>query len=883
MSLGFRSSRFTGAVASASVMLPMALALACGGEPEHEPSGGVPADGRAVDSTPPNALMPVPSGDPSPNEGTEPTPLVPPVEAPVPVEEPPLRSPIWFSDDFESGTTASWDLTPGTGAAFAVALEPGTANHVLQYTAGSSTDNLIALITDAAWATTEANAGITPLADYYVQARVKPQTNGTTSNKQLFLVARYQDAANWYLGGLNVQTDLGATQVEAGARKAGTISRTVQGQREILQGAQGQADGQWYSVRFEVVGTALTVYFDGENIGSSVDADFAQGKIGLFTANKSFLLDDLVVGDASIKPVSLVLTPPTLLRTAEAETTPFQVDVRALTSDGTTADTFAAVSDNEAVASVVIAGSAVTVAPLSAGVAHVTFSSGSDPKLSKVLTLTVTPPYRDPPGTVAGLAAVTQPPAGQADVQADTPLALTFDGPPTLGAGSIRIFRASDDSVVDSVSVGAETDSLGPPSGTSGGRVRQVRTRPVVIDGNTVRIKPHSRVLQAGTEYYVGIADGAIQGTLGGTPFDGIGATAGWSFTTRGAAPAGANVTVDDDGADADFRTVQGALDHVMQNVAAATPATISVSNGTYRELLFERGKNNLTIRGESRDGVVIEYENFEGFNGGTGSSAVAPGTAAAGGRSLFLIESSDLLTLDNFTLRNTHRRTGANDQAETIYFNTDQGRLVATDMHFVSEQDTLQLKGYSWFSNSLIEGNVDFIWGNNRVALFEDSEIRTVGDSRGTAASGGYVLQARTVAAADKGFVFLNSRLTQGAGPAGTPVGAGLTYLARSGGNAGYFDNIAFINCRIDTHVAALGWAAAGVNGQPAPNPALATAASGWREFGSLNLAGNPLSLAARSGAARTLTAQEVAAGFANRTLIFAAFNNGAGWNPAP
>jgi pectate lyase len=30
-------------------------------------------------------------------------------------------------------------------------------------------------------------------------------------------------------------------------------------------------------------------------------------------------------------------------------------------------------------------------------------------------------------------------------------------------------------------------------------------------------------------------------------------------------------------------------------------------------------------------------------------------------------------------------------------------------------------------------------------------------------------------------------------------------------------------------------------------------------------------------------LTAQEVAAGFANRTLIFAAFNNGAGWDPAP
>jgi pectate lyase len=157
------------------------------------------------------------------------------------------------------------------------------------------------------------------------------------------------------------------------------------------------------------------------------------------------------------------------------------------------------------------------------------------------------------------------------------------------------------------------------------------------------------------------------------------------------------------------------------------------------------------------------------------------------------------------------------------------------------------------------------------------------VGDSRGTAASGGYVVQARTVTAADKGFVFLNSSLTQAKGPSGTAVAAGASYLARSGGSASYFDNVALINCRIDTHIATLGWAAAGVNGQPAPNPATATAASGWREFGSLNLAGNPLSLAARSASARTLSAQEVAAGFANRTLIFAAFNNGAGWNPAP
>lgn len=86
-----------------------------------------------------------------------------------------------------------------------------------------------------------------------------------------------------------------------------------------------------------------------------------------------------------------------------------------------------------------------------------------------------------------------------------------------------------------------------------------------------------------------------------------------------------------------------------------------------------------------------------------------------------------------------------------------------------------------------------------------------------------------------------------------------------------------------MDTHIAALGWAAEGVNGQPAPNPATASAASGWKEFGSRSLAGAPLSLAARTPAARALSAQEVAAGFGSRAQIFAAFSDGAGWNPAP
>jgi pectin methylesterase-like acyl-CoA thioesterase len=408
------------------------------------------------------------------------------------------------------------------------------------------------------------------------------------------------------------------------------------------------------------------------------------------------------------------------------------------------------------------------------------------------------------------------------------------------------------------------------------------------VSGNTATIVPHHGKLAPGTAYYVAIASGVLGSTaIAGTPFDGIGKVAGWAFTTRPApAAATTTLTVDDDGP-ADFRTVQAALDFVMKNAGKDTPVTIHVQNGTYPELLFLRGKNNVTIIGESRDGVVIQYRNFDSLNTGSGGSQPVGSGSPNGGRSLFMIETSDLLTLDTLTLRNTMlRSTTASSQAETLYFNNDAGRLIAKNATFLSEQDTVQLKGYAWFFNSLIAGNVDFIWGNNRVALFENCEIRSVGDTTSTT-SGGYVVQARTVTAADKGFVFLGSRLTHGPGPgplAGdVPSGAtAATYLARSPGGTASFDNVAYINCQMDSHIIPIGWAY-NTNGQPPSNPATSTAASGWREFGTTDLTtGAPIDLAVRMGG-DAMTSDDVAAGFSSRTQIFAAFGGGAGWNPQP
>ncbi|MTV36795.1 pectinesterase family protein [Duganella radicis] len=778
---------------------------------------------------------------------------------------------LYFCDDFQNSSMAKWSLlpVPGANGSFSVKAESvGASNIVMQYTA-ATTGGVLATLTPAAM------SGV-PTGDYYVEARIKPMTNSTTSNKLLYLLTRYKDASNWYGAGLNVQSATTSTQVEIARMLAGTLTRPKQVKKPI------QMDAQFYTVRFEMKGTTLTVYLDGEALGSITDASFSErGLVGLYTTNKSFQIDDVRIGDPSLKPSQLTLNPSSLTYAAEVGDTPLAVNVTAVKPDGTL-DTYTAASSNPAVAAVAINGTVLSVTPVGAGTATITVTSDSDPTLKRAIAATIAPQFIQPTQTYA-LNGVTLPAAHGDATQVDASLKLTFDGPPTLGSGgSIRIFRKADNALVDVIRLSGETDILGYPGQAN---VRKVNTTPITISGNTVTIKPHANKLAYGTEYYVAISNGVFTGaTLGGTPFVGIGALGDWSFTTRAAAPSSGNSFTVGDSADTDFATVQGALNFVMQTLGAADPVTITVRNGVYNELLYLRGKDNVTLKGESRDGAIIQYTNYDTLNTGSGASQASADAAAAGGRAVLLVEASDMLVLDTLTLKNTTLRSSAiSAQAETLYFNNDSGRLIAKNANFYSEQDTLNLKGYAWFWQSLVAGNVDFIWGSSRAALFEECEIRSVGDTT-SSTSGGYILQARAANATDKGYVFLNSRLTHGPGPGPLhgDVPAGATYLARSAGNTAYWDNIAFINTRMDSHIATVGWASAGVNGQPAPNPAVATAASGWREYGSTTLSGDAINLAARVGGFQ-LSASDVAAGFADRAKVFAAYGGGAGWNPQP
>lgn len=617
------------------------------------------------------------------------------------------------------------------------------------------------------------------------------------------------------------------------------------------------------------------------SVGSANSFLYLRTESGATVLLDNFRVDaGTVVGATCPAPgqASIDLDPPALAWTAQAGSVPYRVTVTALAADGSP-DTFSVLSSAPAIVSVGVNGNEVALSPLAEGSAHLTFTSGSDPAVTRVLQASVLAE----PTAVYDLSGVVRPAASAGGVHADTRLRIVFDSPPTLGhAGSVRIHRASDDALVDVLPLSGDVDSLGFPGQE---RVRVVNRSALRIDGSTVTLFPHSHSLAYETEYYVVVDNGVFNATaLNGMPFSGMGRNAGWRFTTGQAPMASTIIRVDDDGP-ADFRTVQRAIDHAVAHFPGDEPVRIEIADGDYEELLYLRGKPNLTLRGDSRDGVHIHYRNSEARNAGSGSSR-PPGVGPAnGGRAVWLIENADGLRIERLSLRNTTLRSAAASQAETLYFNSGDGshRLIAEQAAFYSEQDTLQLKAWAWFYRCLIEGNVDFIWGANRVSLFEESEIRSVGDTS-NAGNGGYVLQARTVEAGDKGFVFLDSALTRGPGPGPLasvpPLGA--TYLARSGGSPAYFDNVVLVNNRIGPHVATIGWAGAGINGQPAPNPAIPTADAGWREFGSTTLDGLPIDLADRQ-TGFPLSSEEVAAEFATRSLVFRAYDGGQGWEPQP
>ena len=433
----------------------------------------------------------------------------------------------------------------------------------------------------------------------------------------------------------------------------------------------------------------------------------------------------------------------------------------------------------------------------------------------------------------------------------DQPLVFSLNTTPKLGtSGLIQVFDASG-KLVDKIDMADMAKMTVLSDGTMvpkeqmnqetvlhtfldmlhSSRYRPVHYTPVRVSGNNVIIKLHNEALPFGGSYYVTVDESVF----------GLAVKKGDNAFTVKDKPSGNTLSVDPEG-DADFCTLQGALSYAT-TLGKDTAVTIELENGTYQELLYVRDKNNLTIKGASREGTVIAYPNNESYSTGSGAAiaskpALGAQVGAMGGRGLFLVESCNNLVLEDLTIENTFWADDHKGQAETIYFNADGKRLTIENCSLLSWQDTFLCKGEVWVHKSLIAGHVDYIWGYPKACLFEDCEIRS--------RAGGYIVQARVNNATDKGFVFLNCKLTAESG-----VANGSMYLARSGGDTSKYDNVTFVNCEMSPVIAPAGWHTGKM-----PTPAEPTAVSGWKEYGTTGV-----STSSRNSYGRILTAAEAEA----------------------
>lgn len=464
-----------------------------------------------------------------------------------------------------------------------------------------------------------------------------------------------------------------------------------------------------------------------------------------------------------------------------------------------------------------------------------------------------------------------RPMSHSAHVNPDARLRITFPSTPPLGnRGKIRVYDASNDSLVDeldmSVPPGPKNNRSRPPYGAMtydsipdtvysvyspdtdpthvyqrnyiGGSAEgdAYHFFPVLIDDDTATICLHNNRLAYDKVYYVQIDPEVFPFSDGS--FRGITGKADWVFRTKHAPPAADSrlLVVSADGR-GDFDTVQGAIDSIPDD--NPDPKTIFLRSGIYEEIVYFRNKANITLLGEDREKVVIRYANNGVFN---------PKLVSSGHnmRAVFAVHKSKDIKLINFTTLSMGEPPA---QAEGLYISGQ--RIQVHNVSIIGSGDALQAVGTIYLSESSILGYGDNVLGSGAV-FFNRCELGS---------TYGPHLWVRNTDQ-NHGNVFLNSTFYT--------VGDVATDIARAPTNNGInypYAEAVLINCTLEG-VRPGGWGAVGPD----------TSNLHYWEYNSVDTNGQPVDVSQRAPYSRQLTME-------NDAQIIADFSDPAfvlgGWTP--
>jgi pectin methylesterase-like acyl-CoA thioesterase len=278
---------------------------------------------------------------------------------------------------------------------------------------------------------------------------------------------------------------------------------------------------------------------------------------------------------------------------------------------------------------------------------------------------------------------------------------------------------------------------------------------------------------------------------------------------------------------------------------------TIFIRNGTYEEIVFFRGKSNLTFRGEDREKVQVGYANNSAFN---------PPQPGPNRRCAFSVYESTDIELSNFSVNNF-----AYGQAEALLLYGS--RIIVSQMNIKGSGDALNLRGSVYLVDSRIIGDGDTILGVGP-AFFNRCEIQSIGPYmwiRNTEANHGNVFVNCTFLARER-----PAGQLQDTSAAATARPTSQAVLARLPNNHGLnypYAEAVLINCRLKG-VPAIGWGP--IDGD--------TSHLHLWEFNSTDLDGRPIDVTQRHPASRQLTLQkdpEIIANYSNPNFVLD------GWMP--
>ncbi|KAJ5741184.1 pectin lyase-like protein [Penicillium malachiteum] len=290
--------------------------------------------------------------------------------------------------------------------------------------------------------------------------------------------------------------------------------------------------------------------------------------------------------------------------------------------------------------------------------------------------------------------------------------------------------------------------------------------------------------------------DGDDDGDGGASSTSSGGSGAGSSSTTPSSPEATptSSFVVSPDPSDGQYGSVGAAIQALPGD---GKPYIIDIKSGTYEEQITITRKGKVTLRGETdfkndftQNLVTIQF-----------SDGVATKTNNDDKTPVISVQDSDdqtIVALYNINFQNTYPQTG-----DTVALAADfDGTVGVYGCSFVGYHHALFAnKGSQLFSNSYIQGSIDFIWGD-ATAYFHESYIASN--------TPGYSITAQTRSSANGvgGFVIDTSLVTY-TSSYGTSFGN--TYLGRP---AAEYSLVIYMNCYLNQHIAPEGWSSSGPSG---------------------------------------------------------------------